>query len=161
DPQDRDVGASPELGVRRYPRAMSIRPLALAGLLLALAPACSASDAERVAAPLATVSPTPLAAAPPSTAPLPAPVARADGQPDLAVIYRIKDEAYRRGRVMDHLFWLTDVNGPRLTASPGFRSAADWVVRTLTAWGASNPHLEPWGHFGRAWTLQRFEAALV
>ena len=38
---------------------------------------------------------------------------------------------------MDHLFWLTDVNGPRLTASPGFRSAADWAVRTLGSWGVA------------------------
>jgi hypothetical protein len=86
---------------------------------------------------------------------------RADGKPDLAVVNRIKEEAYRRGQVMDHLFWLTDVNGPRLTASPGFRSAADWAVRTLASWGVANPHLEPWGHFGRAWTVQRFELSLV
>ncbi len=62
---------------------------------------------------------------------------------------------------MDHLFWLTDVNGPRLTGSPGLRSAADWAVRTLASWGAASPHLEPWGHFGRAWTVQRFELAIV
>ncbi len=90
----------------------------------------------------------------------PAP-AHADGKPDLAVLHRIKDEAYRRGKVMDHLFWLTDVNGPRLTASPGFRSAADWAVRTLAGWGVANPHLESWGPFGRAWTVQRFELSLT
>ena len=36
-------------------------------------------------------------------------------KPDLSMVHRIKDEAFRRGQVMDHLFWLTDANGPRLT----------------------------------------------
>jgi hypothetical protein len=45
---------------------------------------------------------------------------------DLPTIHRIKDEAFRGSHVMDHLFYLTDVNGPRLTNSPGFRAAADW-----------------------------------
>jgi hypothetical protein len=62
---------------------------------------------------------------------------------------------------MDHLFFLTDVNGPRLTGSPGFRSAADWVVRSLASWGIAGAHLEPWGRFGRAWSVQRFELSLV
>ena len=80
---------------------------------------------------------------------------------DLATIYRIKQEAFRNGQVMDHLFWLTDANGPRLTNSPGFRTAADWAVRTLTGWGASNPHLESWGTFGRGWSVGHYSAALI
>jgi carboxypeptidase Q len=88
-------------------------------------------------------------------------VARADDKPDLAVIHRIKAEAFRNGQVMDHLFWLSDANGPRLTASPGFRSAADWAVRTLAGWGATQPRLESWGRFGRSWTVTRYELALV
>jgi hypothetical protein len=131
-------------------------------LTTALASACGvegslpAPIAPEAAAPPA---PAPAPAAPPT--PTPASPATADGKPDLAVVHRIKDEAYRRGHVMDHLFWLTDVNGPRLTASPGFRSAADWAVRTLASWGAANARLEPWGRFGRAWSVQRFEMALV
>ena len=39
---------------------------------------------------------------------------------DLSVISRIKTEAFENSRVMDTLGYLTDVNGPRLTASPGF-----------------------------------------
>ena len=34
---------------------------------------------------------------------------------DLSVIHNIKQEAFQNGKVMDHLFYLTDVNGPRLT----------------------------------------------
>jgi len=137
------------------------RSLATA-VLAALAPACSSVDVVPPSTALAAAPPTPLTSAgAPSPQPAAAAPAHADGKPDLAVVNRIKDEAYRRGKVMDHLFWLTDVNGPRLTASPGWKSAADWVVRTLASWGVASPHLEPWGHFGRAWTLQRFELSLV
>ena len=44
--------------------------------------------------------------------------AKAEQKPDLAAIHRIKEEAFRSGKVMDHLFWLTDANGPRPTGSP-------------------------------------------
>jgi carboxypeptidase Q len=87
--------------------------------------------------------------------------ALADDKPDLAVVHRIKEQAFRDGKVMDHLFWLTDANGPRLTGSPGFRSAAEWAVHTLAKWGAAQPRLESWGRFGRSWAVQRFELSLV
>ncbi len=86
--------------------------------------------------------------------------ALADDKPDLAVVHRIKAEA-AEGRVMDHLFWLTDANGPRLTNSPGYRAAADWAVRSLKSWGAANAHLEKWGTFGRGWAVDRFSINLV
>ena len=88
-------------------------------------------------------------------------VARAaDDKPNLSVVHRIKDEA-ANGKVMDHLFWLTDANGPRLTNSPGYRKAAEWAVQSLKSWGASNAHLEKWGTFGRGWTLDRFSMNMV
>ena len=49
----------------------------------------------------------------------------AEEKVELATIHRIKDEALNDSKVMDHLFYLTDVNGPRLTNSPGQRAAAD------------------------------------
>jgi len=49
---------------------------------------------------------------------LPPPVLAADDTVDLATLHRIKREAFESSRVMDHLFFLTDVNGPRLTGSP-------------------------------------------
>jgi carboxypeptidase Q len=87
--------------------------------------------------------------------------AYADDHPDLLTVHKIRQEAFHNGQVMDHLFWLTDVNGPRLTGSPGFRSAADWAVKSLAAWGATKPHLETWGTFGRGWSLDRFSIDLV
>src|ERR1700749_4369238 len=79
---------------------------------------------------------------------------------DLAAIQRIKAEAFEDSKVMEHLFYLTDVNGPRLTNSPGQRAAADWAVRTLASWGIDNAHLETWGKFGRGWSLSRFTMSL-
>jgi len=131
--------------------------------LLLLASACAASPAALPeAATGASPAPPPAPPATPASPSAPqAAGAHSDGKPDLAVVHRIKEEAYRRSQVMNHLFWLTDANGPRLTASPGFRTAADWAVRSLTSWGAASPHVEPWGHFGRAWTVQRFELSLL
>ena len=79
---------------------------------------------------------------------------------DLATIHRIKNEAFLGSRVMDQLFYLTDVNGPRLTNSPGFRAAADWSVGRLKEWGVASARLEKWGTFGRGWSLTRFSAHL-
>jgi hypothetical protein len=96
-----------------------------------------------------------LAAAPAATP------SRVPDEADLAVVHRIKAEAFRGSKVMDHLFQLTDVNGPRLTGSPGYRSAAEWAADRLKAWGASGARVESWGAFGRPWTLRRFSAHLV
>src|SRR5215468_1793636 len=87
--------------------------------------------------------------------------ANAEEQLDLMTVHKIKAEAFQNGKVMDHLFWLTDANGPRLTGSPGYRSAAAWAQKSLAAWGASKPHLEKYGTFGRGWTLDRFAVHLV
>ncbi len=47
---------------------------------------------------------------------------------DLSVVHRIKVEALENSKVMDHVFYLSDVYGPRLTGSPGVNSAADWII---------------------------------
>jgi len=77
---------------------------------------------------------------------------------DLSVVHRIKAEAFQNGKVMDHLFFLTDVGGPRLTASPGQRAAAEWAIARLKGWGIDSARSEPWGRFGRSWQLKRFAA---
>ena len=87
--------------------------------------------------------------------------AHAQEKVDLNSIHRIRVEALQNGKVMDHLFQLTDVNGPRLTASPGFRTAAEWSVEQLKEWGLANVRLEPWGTFGRSWSLRHFSAHMI
>jgi len=69
---------------------------------------------------------------------------------DLLAINRIKTEAFENSKVMDHLFFLTDVNGPRLTGSPAYQAAADWVVKRMTEYGLAAKE-EKWGPFGRGW----------
>ena len=81
--------------------------------------------------------------------------------PDLMVVHRIKHEAFENSQVMETLFQMTDVHGPRLTNSPGFDSAAAWVVEQSEAWGLDNVAIEPWGEFGRGWSTSRFSAHLI
>src|SRR5271156_635609 len=71
-------------------------------------------------------------------------VLRAQEKVDLAVIQRIKTEAFQNSKVMDHLFWITDVYGPRLTGSPGFTAAANWTVKRLKDYGIDDAAIEPW-----------------
>ncbi|WZO99960.1 M20/M25/M40 family metallo-hydrolase [Isosphaeraceae bacterium EP7] len=78
--------------------------------------------------------------------------AKADEDP----IERIKKEGLERSQVMATLSHLTDVIGPRLTASPAMKRANEWTRDQMTEWGLVNAHLEPWGPFGRGWTLKRF-----
>jgi hypothetical protein len=73
-------------------------------------------------------------------------------------IERIKDEGMNRSQVMQTLSYLSDVIGPRLTASPGMKRSNEWTRDQLTKWGLQNAHLEAWGPFGRGWSLKRFSA---
>ncbi|MCZ6779140.1 MAG: M20/M25/M40 family metallo-hydrolase [Acidobacteria bacterium] len=80
---------------------------------------------------------------------------------DLSVVHRIKAEAFRNSQVMDHMFHLSDVIGPRLSGSPEYRQAAEWAVSAMKEWGIKRVELERWGKFGRGWSLKRFSAHLV
>ena len=76
-------------------------------------------------------------------------------------IERIKDEGMNRSQVMQTLSYLTDVIGPRLTNSPNMKRANEWTAAQMTKWGLQNAHLEPWGPFGRGWSLKRFSAQVI
>lgn len=78
-------------------------------------------------------------------------------QLDYAMIGRIRDEGLSRSQVMDHLSWLSDVYGPRLTGSPAIRQAGEWAQRRFREWGLENIHEEAWP-FGKGWSLIRFSA---
>ena len=77
---------------------------------------------------------------------------------DHDAIYRIKTEGFQRSEVMTIMSWLTDVYGPRLTNSPGFRKSGEWAVKEMSGWGLANVKLEPWGPFGKGWTNDKFYA---
>ena len=88
-------------------------------------------------------------------------LAAAQEKVDLAVVNRIKTEALQNSKVMDHVFYLSDVYGPRLTGSPGFQGAADWVVKQLQGWSIENVKQEKWGPYGRSWALMRYSGNLI
>ncbi len=79
---------------------------------------------------------------------------------DLSMVHRIRAEAFENSQVMDNLFYLTDVYGPRVTNSPGYRQAADWVVKRMGEYGIS-AKLEKWGPFGKGWTYTHYEGHLM
>jgi carboxypeptidase Q len=80
---------------------------------------------------------------------------------NLDIVHRIKMEAFDNSKVMDHLSYLSDVYGPRLTASPEFHQAADWAMSQLKEYGIANVHAEKWGPFGRSWSLQNYTLEMV
>jgi hypothetical protein len=77
------------------------------------------------------------------------------------VVARIRDEGLNHSQVSNTLSYLSDVIGPRLTASPNLKRANDWTRDKLSSWGLTNAHLEAWGPFGRGWSLKSFSAQIV
>jgi hypothetical protein len=67
---------------------------------------------------------------------------------DLGAISRIKAEAFDNSKVMDHLFYLTDVHAPRISNSPGYRAGAEWTIGRLKEYGPRTSQgdgcLRPW-----------------
>ena len=55
---------------------------------------------------------------------------------DYAMLGRIRDEGLNRSQVMDHVSWLSDVYGPRLTGSPGIQQASEWTMKKIPRVGA-------------------------
>src|SRR3974390_1448980 len=80
---------------------------------------------------------------------------------DLGTVDRIKAEAFDHSKVMDHLYYLTDVYGGRLTASPEFEQAANWALGRMKEYALTNVHTEKWGPFGRRWSLKEASVEMV
>src|SRR5215831_7485973 len=90
-----------------------------------------------------------------------APAQAPDERLDLGALTKIRDEAMNRSQLMETASYLADVIGPRLTGSPGLLLGEEYARDRLRAAGLTNAHLEPWGPFGRGWTMERFSAAIV
>src|SRR6187402_2742785 len=75
---------------------------------------------------------------------------------DSAVYSKLKAEGNDHSQVMDVLSMLTDVNGPRLTNSPGYKTAANYAKKTMEGWGLSNTHFDSFGEFGTGWQVKKF-----
>lgn len=85
---------------------------------------------------------------------MPAQAPGADGAVDRDAVAFFLEEGLQRSQVMDHLSWLCDVYGPRVTGSPNLRKAQDWAAKRFTEMGLT-PRMEQWGPFGRGWSCER------
>src|SRR6185436_255591 len=84
-----------------------------------------------------------------------------DEKVDMDMMNKIRKEGLENSKVMETAMYLTDVSGPRLTASPGYMRAATWAKNKLTEWGLSNANLEPWGEFGKGWEQTKCYVAMT
>ncbi len=92
---------------------------------------------------------------------IPASLAQATGgdNVDLDALAQIKAEAFQHSQVMENLFWISEVYGPRVTNSRNHRLAAEWAMKQMQEWGLKNVHLEKWP-FGYGWQIKHFYAAM-
>jgi hypothetical protein len=80
---------------------------------------------------------------------------------DLHAIMQIRNEAFNNSKIMETLFEMTDVNGPRLTGSTGMKNAEKWAQEKLSGWGLENSKIEPWGGFGKGWEINKCYIAMT
>src|SRR5690242_15978540 len=73
---------------------------------------------------------------------------------DLQMMQKIKDEESKHSQIEMIAHNITDVCGPRLTNSPGYKRAIDWTTQTLKQWGLQNAGPEAWGEFGKGWSTE-------
>jgi carboxypeptidase Q len=76
------------------------------------------------------------------------------------ILARIRTEGLEHSQVSPVFDMLTVNIGPRLTASPAHKRAAEWARDRLASYGLDNARLEPW-KFGRGWTLEKLTIELV
>ena len=82
--------------------------------------------------------------------------APADGN----LLVRMHSEAFEHSQAQGVFDMLTVTIGPRLTASPAYRRAAEWTRDRLASYGLENARLEPW-QFGRGWTLEKLTVEMI
>src|SRR5262249_54927105 len=79
---------------------------------------------------------------------------------DTAMVAKIRAEGLEHSQVMDVFDHLVNVIGPRLTASPAYKTAVDWCRDGLIGMGLDNVHIERW-EFGRGWELEKLTVERV
>lgn len=84
----------------------------------------------------------------------------AQEQVDMQMMQKIKDEEKKNSQVEMIAHNLTDICGPRLTNSPGYKRALDWTTATFKLWGLQNAGPEAWGEFGKGWSTEQSYIAL-
>src|SRR4051795_9345468 len=79
---------------------------------------------------------------------------------DRDTLAKIRSEGMDHSQAGAVFDYLTINIGPRLTASPAHKRAAEWARDRLAAYGLENAHLEPW-KFGRGWTLDKLTVEMI
>ena len=79
---------------------------------------------------------------------------------DMAIMQKIKDEEKMNSQIAMIAHNLPDVCGPRLTNSPGYNRALDWVTELCKQWGLQNAGREAWGRFGKGWSNEQGTLAM-
>jgi carboxypeptidase Q len=79
---------------------------------------------------------------------------------DMAMMQKIKDEEKNNSQITMIAHNITDVCGPRLTNSPGYKRALGWITQTFKKWGLQNAGPEAWGEFGKGWSTERSYLAM-
>ena len=78
---------------------------------------------------------------------------------DLNTLAQIKAEAFQNSHVMENLFYMSEVYGPRVNNSRNHKAAAEWAMKQMREWGLQNVHLEKWP-FGYGWQIKKFYGAM-
>lgn len=86
-------------------------------------------------------------------------MAQAPGLSDVDTQLRAQET--KDSQLMWWLHEVTDVYGPRLTGSPGLKTAQDFAVRQMNQWGFTNVHLEPWNFNHAGWQNLELEANTI
>jgi carboxypeptidase Q len=79
---------------------------------------------------------------------------------DRATFDKIRKEATEHSQVEPVFDMLTVNIGPRLTASPAHKRAAEWTRERLASYGLDNARLEAW-KFGRGWTMESLTVEMI
>ena len=76
------------------------------------------------------------------------------------MVEKIRREGLDNAQVYATFSHLVNVIGPRLTATPEYKEAADWARVRLTQWGLRDARLESFD-FGRGWVLDKFTLEML
>lgn len=79
---------------------------------------------------------------------------------DRGSLAKLRHEAYENSQAEPVFQMLTVSIGPRLTASPAHKRAAEFARARLAGYGLENARLEPW-KFGRGWSLDKITLEMV
>lgn len=67
------------------------------------------------------------------------------------IVSKIREESFKRSKVEDYVWYLSDVIGPRLVGSASMGKAQKWAKMKMDEMGLTGTALEPWGETGTSW----------